>query len=183
MKTYFALILIVLSLSACHDVNKQKQLEKIDSMLAKVDSIEQVYNKQQADTISVARIIFDITTTELRIKNNYEADTINKDLGHKMDQYKLARKRLKPMGKVASQIMLGTKEEREALKNLRKDVSEGAGDRSKYDKYINFEHNKVKQLSVLLKDFVETKEKCIQTYEELHPELEAFSMSLIKDKK
>lgn len=175
-------MVLALALVACHDVNKQKQIDRIDAMIATVDSIENVYKTQQADTVSVARIIFDITTTELRIKNNYVADTINKELGHKMDQYKLARKRLKPMGKVASQIMLGTKEERQALQNLRSDITKGIGDRDKYDQYINFERNKVKQLNALLKDFVTTKEKCIQTYHELHPELEAFSLSLIKDK-
>jgi hypothetical protein len=48
---------------------------------------------------------------------------------------------------------------------------------------IKFEKNKVEQLSIMLTDYLKEKDNTLAVYKQLHPELLAFSLALIKDKK
>jgi hypothetical protein len=171
-------LILTLVLVSCHDLNKQKQLKKIDVLMADLDYIDSNLKLKHADSIPL--IVSNITHVELRIKNNYTTDTIDLELAKKMDEYKRARKQLKPMGKILSKIIEGSKEERITLSNLKTDIENGSGDRSKYDEYIEFERAKVIQLKELHKELTSTQERCFEAYYKYHDELDAFATSLIK---
>lgn len=167
-----------LFLTSCMDLETSKQLERITSMNQSIDSIETVFNEQKLD--SIATISLNAYGVENRIKNNYRSDTINMELGRKMDAFKVMRKSLKPLGKSASIIPNSIEEERQKLKELQQDIENGNGQREKYEEYVRFEEEKVGQLRTLLNDYVDTKESALKTYNELYEELNSFSMSLLK---
>jgi hypothetical protein len=85
-----------------------------------------------------------------------------------------------PIWKQFSQLKDGIKEESRTLKNLRKDIEAGVGDRASYEQYLLFEKNKVTQLDVLLQDYLRLKKETLQTYQSLHKDLNLFSLELLR---
>ncbi len=168
----------LISLTSCMDIEASQHLDRIAELNQTVDSVETVFNEHKMD--SIGAISLNAYTIENRVKRNYQADTIDMELGRKMDAFKLMRKSLKSLGTAQSSIPVSIEEERTKLKELKNDIENGDGEREKYAEYVAFEENKVDQLRVLLKDYVTTKESVVSTYKELHDELNNFSLSLLE---
>ena len=180
MKWIFILS-ILFSLYSCSDLKKSKQLASIDTMSSSLDSIQQILDANEIDTIAALTVA--TMTVELRIKNNYYADTIDMALGKKMDAFKLMRRKIPKLGTTFNTIKTGVKDQKVALTNLKKDIENGNGDRKKYAEYVAFEEGKTQQLRVLLTDYVVEKEKTMTDFDSLYPEMNAFSLSLLNKKK
>lgn len=174
---YLIFTLLLFGVYSCADIDKGKQLEAIDKMNKSLDSIQTVLLENEIDTISALGVA--TNSVELRIKNNYAEDTIDMELGRKMDAYKLMRRTLGPLGRSFYAIKTGVIEEKVTLEKLKKDIENGDGERKKFPEYVQFEENKVNQLRTLLKEYVVQKNETMKTFHELHDELDAFSMSLI----
>lgn len=173
-------ILVLLVTYSCADIDKGKHLEAIDNMNKSLDSIQTVLLENEIDTIAALSVA--TNSVELRIKNNYNADTIDMELGRKMDAYKLMRRTLGPLGRSFYMIKTGVAEEKLTLEKLKIDIEKGNGERKKFPEYIKFEESKVQQLRILLKEYVVQKNETMKTFHELHDELDAFSMSLLNKK-
>jgi hypothetical protein len=141
--TKYTLLLLLFTLFSCSDFQKKDQLEKIQRSQRNLSDIEKELKINKIDTIS--KIKLTTNEVELRIKNNLVLDTINLVLGKKMDDYKRMRKSFEPLGRSYSQLMTGISEERMTLNNLVADIQNGEGERNKYDTYIVYENNKIKQ--------------------------------------
>ena len=115
---------------------------------------------------------------EYRIRSSFNPDTVTYEFGKKINDYKQIRKKLKPIIKNNQQLKAGTIEELICLKNLKNDIKNGVGDRSKYNEYILFEKNKINQLSLILDQIITTQHSQIETFNRLHKELYAFSQTL-----
>lgn len=175
----FVLFLLAFgSLISCSDLKKEKYLQSIEDMNQTIDSMENVLFNNEIDTLAALGVA--ANTVELRIKNNYYADTIDMELGKKMDAYKVMRRSLGPLGRDFSTIKKGIIIERETLTSLKSDIENGNGDRAKYEEYVKFEEDKVYKLRKLLEAYVNEKTKTMDTFHELHDELDAFSRSLLK---
>lgn len=177
MKIFYVLLLGFLVVS-CADIQRTEQLSKIDAMNETLDSLEQVFITHQIDTM--AQLKHSAYQVENRIKTYYVSDTINMELGRKMDEFKKMRKRFGPMGRATGMITNGIKEEREKLELLKNDIDNGNGERDKYDEHLQFEQGKVDQLRVLTEDYVDMKTTSLETFNNLYDELNAFSLSLVK---
>jgi hypothetical protein len=176
----FVFFSLFIALVSCSDLKKNDQLQVITSMEHSLDSISTVLEANEIDTI--AGLSMSAEMVERRIKNHYNTDTVDMEMGNKMDAYKTARKSFSPLGSAYYKIQNGLNEEKETLKKLKSDIENGDGDRKKYEEYIIFEQAKVTQLEVLLNDYVEQKTKMMNLFHSLHPELEAFSFELMRDK-
>lgn len=182
MRTYFLFSAIIgLFLVSCSDLKKGDQLKSIEAMNKSVDSIETVLLENEIDTLSA--LITATVTLELRIKNNYFADTIDMELGKKMDAFKRTRRRLGPLSGTFNTIRIGVKDEKEMLKKLKSDIENGNGDRKKYPEYITFEQKKVDQLRSLLNAYVKEKKETMEIIDRIYPEMNAFSLSLLDKRK
>ena len=181
MKFIPVFFFVAIALASCTDLDKGKQIKKIEEMNSSLDSIQKVLFEHEIDTIAALRVA--TNAVELRIKNNYYSDTIDMELGKKMDAYKVMRRSLGPLGRSYTTIRKGVIDEKETLKNLRSDIESGNGDRSKYNEYVQFEEGKVEQLRKLLREYVTEKEKTMTTFNKLHRELDDFSMSLVEKNK
>lgn len=183
MKKALCILLPFLALVtySCSDLKKGEYLTAIEDMNKTIDSVETVLLENQIDTLPQLTVA--CMGVELRIKNNYYADTIDMELGKKMDAFKRMRKRLKPIAGTFNTIKLGVKDERETLKALKTDIENGNGDRKKYGEYVEFEQQKVNQLRSLIKDYVNEKDLAVKTLDELYDELNVFSLKLLEDPK
>ena len=177
MKNGFLLI-VGLLLVACSDFAKKDQLVKITALQKKISALEGQVTKNKIAKISEIKLA--TSEVELRIKKNLYLDTINLELGKKMDDYKRMRRSFMPLAKSYSQLIKGIREERLALKNLKLDVQNGEGERGKYDEYIAFEANKINQLMTLLEAYISYKDETMKTYFRLHPSLDSLSRTLQK---
>lgn len=171
----------ILILFGCSDLKKSDQLAQITELEAQLDSLEAIWEENKID--SLAQWSLSVYDVENRIKKYYVSDTIDMEFGRKMDAFKVLRRQLGPLGKAMNALNTGIKEERVQLEKLSSDIENSNGKRGKYDEYITFETKKVDQLKTLATDFVETKQKAVDTYNELYQELNEFSWSLVNDKK
>ena len=204
MKKISALILLVTALifAACGDLDKAKHLKAIAQMEKSLDSMDVVLKENRLDTLAGIQIAANSLLT--RIKTYYSADTIDVELGKKMDQFKRVMRSIKPkkgrvqnknndttvivmanrsIGNGFSVVHTGVKEEKLTLAVLKKDIENGNGRRDKYDEYIKFEQDKVLQLQVLLKAYVDHKNVTIKEFNEIYSELNAYSLELMAKKK
>mgnify|MGYP000126520249 FL=1 len=176
MRILFVLLIGSL-LTSCVDLEKSAQTEKIEAMNTTLDSIENVLNENVFDSLSSIQVnSYDV---ESRIKKHYVSDTINIELGRKMDAFKKMRKSLAPLGKARRAIESGIEEERISLKELLSDIEGSNGERAKYDENILYEKVKVNQLVALLTDYVLTKASASDTYEQHYEDLNEFSLNLL----
>ncbi|MCH2223936.1 MAG: hypothetical protein MK066_04135 [Crocinitomicaceae bacterium] len=169
-------IIALLVFTSCADLEKSAQLERISALETSLDSIQTTFNEFKIDSISSMSL--QAYAVENRIKTYYVCDTINMALGRKMDAYKVMRKKFTPMGKGGTAITKGIEEERIKLTSLATDIKNGSGKRNKYNEYIDFEKEKVSQIRSLLNEYMENREYCLKTFDELHEELETFSLEL-----
>ena len=172
------LLIAALLFMACSDLAKKDQLVKITDLQKKISALEGQVTKNKIDSISEIKLA--TSEVELRIKKNLYLDTINLELGKKMDDYKRMRRSFMPLAKSYSQLIKGIREERLALKNLKLDVQNGEGERGKYDEYIAFEANKINQLMTLLEAYISYKDETMKTFFRLHPSLDSLSRTLQK---
>jgi hypothetical protein len=204
MKKISVLVLLVTALIfvACGDLDKTKHLKAIAQMEKSLDSMDVVLKENRLDTLAGIQIAANSLLT--RIKTYYSSDTVDVELGKKMDQFKRVMRSIKPkkgrvqnknndttvivmanrsIGNGFSVVHTGVREEKLTLAVLKKDIENGNGRRDKYAEYIKFEQDKVHQLQVLLKAYVDHKNLTIKEFNEIYSELNAYSLELMEKKK
>ncbi len=177
MKYTLLLLLAVFLISSCTDIDKTNRLSKIDKMIHGLDSISAQLKKEKIDTLAEMQLA--AQGVEYRIRGNFVADTIDLELGKKMDSYKRMRRAIPKLRSNIVKLEKGVIELRKSLTSLRKDIENNSGARGKYDEYIKFEKNKFDQIVILFKEFQKNQTKISDTYSALHVELYNFSMQLI----
>ena len=166
-----------------------------------LDSMYIVLKENRLDTLAGIQIAANALLT--RIKTYYVTDTIDMELGKKMNQFKRVMKSIKAkkgrgankntesneiiitdrsIGNGFAVVHSGLKAEEKTLIDLKKDIENGNGRRDKYAEYIKFEQQKVYQLQQLLKAYVDHKNKTIKDFNEIYAELNAFSLKLMEKK-
>ncbi len=177
MKYTLLLLLAVFLISSCTDIDKTNRLSKIDKMIHGLDSISAQLKKEKIDTLAEMQLA--AQGVEYRIRGNFVADTIDLELGKKMDSYKRMRRAIPKLRSNIVKLEKGVIELRKSLTSLKKDIENNSGARGKYDEYIKFERNKFDQIVILFKEFQKNQTKISDTYSALHVELYNFSMQLI----
>lgn len=173
---YIVFLVISLSLLSCQDLKKEEQVKAINSLEHEVDSIHRICLAHKND--SIEKIIESVREVEMRIRSGYRADTIERELGEKLNAYKTVRKKLKPIGRLYAQLERAAKEEKKALEQLKRDIEHAAGDKGKYDENIRFEREKTTQLKQTLSNMMAELRQCFETYALLHDEIYNYSLNL-----
>ena len=83
-------------------MNRSKQIKNVDAMIKYLDSVSTIINLFKPDSLS--RMANNSTNVELRIKNYLINDTIDLELGKKLDAYKIMRKSIGVLRKNNSKI-------------------------------------------------------------------------------
>ena len=110
MKYLPFVLILLMALGSCADLEKENQLSRIDDLNARLDSIDGLYSESLIDTLD--KFKHNTWAVENRIKQHYRADTIDMAFGRKMDAFKIMRKNMGPMSKSGVTLRTGMKEER-----------------------------------------------------------------------
>lgn len=157
MKTISNLLLAVLSsavflLASCDPAKEfQTELKSIDSCMAELDSIEQLYQGIEFD--SLVYMVSHILENEEKIKKYYVSDTINESLGMYMNNCKGVRK---SFGNVTGNqrefgeeiALLDTQ-----FTNLKADILNGVFDKEEVKSYLAAEMDALEKLSLTFYSF------------------------------
>ncbi|MFO0493965.1 MAG: hypothetical protein ACK50Y_00405 [Flavobacteriia bacterium] len=185
--------ILFITLVSCTDFDRQEQLKQIANLQQSVDSLQKNLESNRIDTLAGLRTA--LMNLELRLRNNYSADTINLELGKTMAQYKTVKKffvaekeegveneslNSQTLGAAYLVIKNGLLQEKKTLSLLKSDIENGNGERNKYNEFIQFERNKVKQLTILLEDYKKHKEKVLKMFFDVYNKLDPFVKSLEK---
>ena len=171
----YVLLLLIINLS-CSDFDREKQEKSVAEMTKEIKAIEQEFLTLKIDSIAALKL--STYEVERQIKQNYFSDSIDLVFGKKMNDYKRMRRMLGPLGKEESRLQRSIHEEKKQLYKLHLDISKGFGKREAYNKYIDFEKNKVSQIHTLYQAYVTLRAQFLDLYERLNPDLIAFSTSL-----
>ncbi len=173
---FFIFFSIVFMLISCADIHKGSELDSINQMNKTVDSINTVAIENKFEQLN--QMINQAKEVEQRIITNYASDTIEYELGVKLDQYRTVLNSFDPLKKAYSEIMSGCKDENLDLKNLKDDIENGNGNRAKYEEYIRLETLKIKQLHQLLSDYINKKKEIEKIFRETQVDVSNFSWQL-----
>jgi hypothetical protein len=192
-KALILLGILFLTLVSCTDFDRKEQLKQIANMKQTVDSLQKNLEINRIDTLAGLRTA--VMNLELRIRNNYTADTIDLELSKKMAQYQTVKKffvaekeeggeneslNSQTLGAAYLVVKNGLLQEQKTLDLLKSDIENGNGERNKYNEYLQFEQNKVKQLTILLDDYKKHKDKVLKMFFDVYNELDPFVKSLEK---
>jgi hypothetical protein len=192
-KALILLGILFLTLVSCTDFDRKEQLKQIANMKQTVDSLQKNLEINRIDTLAGLRTA--VMNLELRIRNNYTADTIDIELSKKMAQYQTVKKffvaekeeggeneslNSQTLGAAYLVVKNGLLQEQKTLDLLKSDIENGNGERNKYNEYLQFEQNKVKQLAILLDDYKKHKDKVLKMFFDVYNELDPFVKSLEK---
>ena len=192
-KALILLGILFLILVSCTDFDRKEQLKEIANMKQTVDSLQKNLEINRIDTLAGLRTA--VMNLELRILNNYTADTIDIELRKNMAQYQTVKKffvaekeeggeneslNSQTLGAAYLVVKNGLLQEQKTLDLLNSDIENGNGERNKYNEYLQFEQNKVKQLTILLDDYKKHKDKVLKMFFDVYNELDPFVKSLEK---
>lgn len=172
-------IVFLLVLFSCQDVKKGNQLDKLSQLEQRLNKTEDTFESNRNS--SLGSIIDAMLELEVSIRKNYKSDTVNLEIGQQLNEYKGARKLLQGIEKQYGEIPLLIEEERTSLKKLKSDIENTAGEKAKYDEFLTFEQEKVKQLEVLIEKLVSNQLKSLESYQQLHNKMNDFSHSLVSN--
>jgi len=176
MKKIVFSLLTCFILLACHDVKKQKQLDQMETLIAKINSIRQTLKGAQIEDLPpMIDEVNSVTKTIYRKSNNL--DTISIEWAQKLEDYKYISTGLSFFQASTDGMKRNIYESSQSLELLKNEIKNAQGDRSKYAKNIKFEEQKVKELADFLQKMLETKAICVNSYSRLHNEIKAYSVS------
>jgi hypothetical protein len=140
--------------SFCSDLNQTKQLDQLKQLNASLDSIKFALKKSEKPTILEAskegkKLLDDLA---LLIKE----DTITEKEALTISAFSQNLEESSSLLKDYEKLVAQLQSEKLILNNLQKDISEGYGQRHKYNGYIAFEKIKIKKLTELSKTFILT---------------------------
>lgn len=171
--------ILTLTLFSCADLKKGQQIETIDALSKSVDSISTVLIENKLEQMDP--IFRQSRTIEKRILDKFNPDSIiDIETGKKLDMFKEMLNTFEPLEKAYKDLLLNSKKEKIVLNELKSDIENGNGDRSRYAEYVAFEAKKVNQLRQLLSDYVQTKNQSSKTFNTIHNDVNTFSLKLIE---
>jgi hypothetical protein len=153
------------------------ELKTIDSSLAELDSIENLYNGIQFDSLSY--MVRHIMENEDKIKRYYTSDTVDMQLGMYMNNCKGVRKSMKGI----SQNKTVFAEEIAALDtqftNLKSDILNGLLEKEQVASYLAEELAALNKLSLSFYEFYDNQKVQSYVFYSASPQVDAYVAKLV----
>jgi hypothetical protein len=174
------LFLLIFLLLSCVDLQKGSQLHQLEVLNKSLDSVTTVLIENKIEQLEA--ISRHARTIEKRINENYESDTIEFSFGKKMDAFKQMLASIEILEAHYKELSSHTSHTKQALDQLKNDIEHGDGEREKYDEFVAHEQIKVALLRQSLAYYVTTKNRSTQVFNQLHQEINEFSLNLLRKK-
>ncbi len=160
-------------------MKRPKQLKEIERIEANLNDAEMVLNSISID--SIEQIIRSSTFLENRIKKYYSGDTISLSLGEDLELFHalIPNSEEVVFGVIKIDSMLLFRKSQ--LNLLKNDIQQGAGNRSEYDENIFFENEEVSVVANFANFYDSLATASLTTFNNLHIEVEKFSIKCEKE--
>jgi len=173
------IILILLSgfMVSCNPAEQyKKEIAEIDSCLAKVDSLEILYDGIEFDSLRL--MVEHVKANEKDIKNLYQPDTLNEKFGRQMNDCKAIRKRLKNLDR--EELVLGDEINavKHQLTDLKEDVLKGVLDEEQIAQFLAVEKKALEKVNLAFMSFYKVQAEEKNRYYVVVPEVDAFIAEL-----
>ena len=163
-------------LCSCTDFKRSDQLGEIEVLLNSLQESKELYGSSNFEEIPA--VLSEMDLLQNAIRDSYYDDTLDLKIAEDLDEYKLASMKLKSVFEKDSLISIQIKDEIHQLENLKMDITNSTGDRVNYDRNITFEKKKVKEIETFVKDCVKAKNEGMETFHNLHTNLQLFAIKL-----
>jgi len=164
------------TLFSCADLRQKEQVNAVDKLLYSLDSLQKTTENRLPDSLNSYRLA--MMNTEVRLKNRYVIDTIDRAYARDMNTYKDARNSIGAINKHWVEIKSAFQQERKQLKILKKDIENGWGKRDRYAQYISFEKKNIQALTQRSEELRKKANLVVDAYRLLHPRMVALLGSL-----
>lgn len=178
MKQIAVLFLLVVFVTACSDLKKSDQIDRVDQLCNSIDSIEVVLLSNEIDSLQKMQVLADSVIE--RISKNYKSDTVSLAFGKKMDAYKQMVLSLPIV--IDDQITLNENISilRTSLLDLKDDIVAANGKRNQYNEYLSFESEKLDSVRIKAKEYMEMRNQLIAHFKQIHSEMYEYSIFLVE---
>lgn len=177
MKIFLISMLSLLLFTSCHDLKKQKQLKKMDTLILTISEISE--ELKEIDSVKMELIWNEVMTIRTSIQENYQSDTLSVELAQELEDYKLTGSQALWVNNNLPIALKTNLETESRIKQLRADILTGVGEREKYDSYIQKEEEQVKDVKTLQQSLQKNSLEAIQKHQELNAKMLEYSKSLI----
>ncbi len=171
---YLFFLSLFLVLASCADLKRPKQIERIENITKELSSSKKQFHtideEELKDIFHSSRVI------DQRIKQFYSGDTISVDFAKKLEAFHFLIQDVKKLNEFLQKVDSSIVERENKLSLLLKDVKNGAGKRSKYGEYIDFEEREVEKVIDIVNFCDSSANEIIETFNILHPKIEKFSL-------
>ncbi len=175
MQKGFFFILIALFFTACADLKKSEQLERIEKMESEI-----VEWKSQLDAFDAKKWkdrLQEVASNIERLKQ-LEADTISLEDAVVIDAYRNLQSEMIQVNTLHDQCEEGLNLIEEQLKKLKSDINAGNGRRDKYDRFLAEEEAQLE----ILREFYALYESTLEKIEKEFPDYQNGINSIIAER-
>jgi hypothetical protein len=147
----FVISLHAIFLTSCLDGEKKVYFEEIDRMMLTLDSLESAYKLMPNDSFSIVKK--DALAIEKEVKTYFMEDTVDHAFAKKMNRLRGIRKGSDFIAMRRKFLDTIFTFQREQLVVLKEDITNGAGKRDEYQKYVNQEKENMSIIASSHKDY------------------------------
>lgn len=163
---WIVVTVLFVAVVSCNNSEKEAYISEVDGMIVRLDSLKEIADANVLDSLPF--IIDRVKKNTKRFAASYKGDTIDLQIGEMINLYKSVRKGLSRNSGNLAKVRVSIPETVEALTNLKSDISNGVGERDKYQEHILFERDKVDQIDTLLSVYLKNNDEYLSLYEELN---------------
>lgn len=180
LRRYFLSLAIIalVAFSSCKNTEREKQIAKIDSLIAILDTTSQHLNKINLDTVTKKYQAYQ--TTNKLVATHYQKYR-NEENWKYLCEYQNVRKPFKMMLKNHRSFRNDLSTSREQLENLKHDVDNKLLDESEFKSYFTIEAQSVNDLSFKINSQVKSVLCQYQNFDTIHPYLLKLAATYPKD--
>lgn len=142
MRYWIFLLFFLPLISGCADLKKSEQLERMEALEAQLNAWDDTF--EEFDSTQLQKREETSISLTARLKQ-LEADTIDLEDARKLNTFKYLREKLPSAITQKKKCEVEIQRALNRILLLRKDIESGAGERHKYDHYIDEEAAYVKQ--------------------------------------
>lgn len=136
-----------------------------------------VLNEHTIDVIHEQNKIYSQLEAKIRI-NIDVSDTIDLELGKKLDAIKTMREKFLPLTIAYDQLKLNITKGKKNLLNLKLDISNSNGERGEYQKNLDFELKNFSKLKNELESYTTSRKEVITIFNQYKIDLENFASTI-----
>ena len=166
----------IFALTSCIEFSQSEYIEKIDTSIDALNQSKLKLEQPVFDSIPV--VLIEIKNIKSAFRENLKNDTLPLEIALKIDQVNQIKKILEKTDKAIPLTILDINALIINLKNLKKDINNGSGNRAKYPDNIQIEKEKQTLVVNSVETYYRNCSAAIKSFKEIENELKLFSNEL-----